>query len=86
MELEKHANFIFKNAVEHFSTNHKELPEQIISIDEEQEASKPEVPILGELKIVEPIEGVKKTEEVKKKAAAAATTTKKAAARGVVHA
>ncbi len=39
MELEKHANFIFKNAVEHFSTNHKELPEQIISIDEEQEAS-----------------------------------------------
>lgn len=39
MELEKHANFIFENAVQHFSTNHKELSEKIVSFDEEQEAS-----------------------------------------------
>lgn len=36
MELEKHGNNIFKNAVKHFSTNHKELPELSLS-DEKDE-------------------------------------------------
>jgi len=46
MELEKNSNFIFKNAVYHFSTNYKELSDQISNSDEDLESSEPKMQIL----------------------------------------